>query len=1108
MTGKLVSCCLMWLIYSASAQDPRPATNQHPERSTEDCHFPTLSTNGSVDVSTCHFTLNSPANGVYPWQKGIASHSNWLGGPSTDATNSSEGGYVFFDTSSLSAQHLAGFQTKAWLKSPIYQPTASSGNCLRFSYNIEGASASHLKVMRVQMLPAGGHERPITNNIWLPSLPIASVRKRDTTGDREGSSPSILNQTAAKEIIDDVWITSDSTRGQWRKAHVTYNSPHPHGFVFETVPDRAHLQYRGHVAVDDVTFTTGPCQNECEFNADFCRWSNSVDDDFDWTLSRGSLWTHTGPIKDELASKNNFNFGGYAHIDSGHPHYSGSKAKLTSDVIPASDPYTHSALCFTFWAHMFGQDIGQLRMLQKDVGSGIQREIWSLSERSTRDDWLRGQVTLTSATPFQIEFEATVGESGYSDMGIDSFRLEDGPCPALPEGSVKDSLDCTFDNGPCQWIVTNNRPGLTPLWARSSGNVFAGMPNGHFQQNVAASTGNHYFLFDTFQNGHRSGARGFLSHALTADPGAHCLSFWVYMASSSTSLPRLGALQVTLFQPNRSSVLEGYSEMISTTLWRMDNHREAKWRYAQASLTAVTGGYVSFVGIRGDGIQGIIAIDDVALHRGSCPVTPAEAAVNPLDCSFDLNLCNWMVDSKPFIQTTFDDVTSNTNSSPTASPTTTSSEIDIEGLNSTTASGPSPSTALPTEVDMGVISTTTSASVTTALPAKADSEGLITKTTSSPSSTAAVPTETESELVGITASEAADTTEMTPDSSMDLREREIEVTTDYLITSESPQLSSTLAVVSNTPPIARSKTLLERTGDPIKGVYDEVSSFGLNTIEVISTSRNGGSKSIIIRQPLHNNRRSRRGNEWIGYNHPRQSRILRRGNGHSSDGVASRDEVIWRNPAPRWLPKTAAPVPRRPDGPIHGRNFLYGQSLQATAHSKPSTDFYSAPATSSRRNTSRWNLSGTQSLHRIRDHTFQLSAGGYVFFESVDGISTQTRLFSPEFRSNSTYCLSFFFAMVYSDPNTILTVYRQKAGEANAEQLWKFKSSPPRDLSVTKYKSWLPARIPIPSNEGEFQAVIIEGSSDIGGIAIDDIHLRQINCSAHPDEAHVSPSEN
>ena len=132
-------------------------------------------------------------------------------------------------------------------------------------------------------------------------------------------------------------------------------------------------------------------------------------------------------------------------------------------------------------------------------------------------------------------------------------------------------------------------------------------------------------------------------------------------------------------------------------------------------------------------------------------------------------------------------------------------------------------------------------------------------------------------MVGITASEAADTTEMTPDSSMDLREREIEVTTDYLITSESPQLSSTLAVVSNTPPIARSKTLLERTGDPIKGVYDEVSSFGLNTIEVISTSRNGGSKSIIIRQPLHNNRRSRRGNEWIGYNHPRQSRILRRG---------------------------------------------------------------------------------------------------------------------------------------------------------------------------------------------------------------------------------------
>ena len=168
--------------------------------------------------------------------------------------------------------------------------------------------------------------------------------------------------------------------------------------------------------------------DECEFNADFCQWSNSVDDDLDWSLSRGSLWTHTGPIKDQLSSINRFNFGeillcvdahllchkilgdwffhlvlirnvsdrcflrysfeigliwwfrsplfhncaiifelwkhfffkgGYAHIDSGHPHYAGSKARLTSDVIPATGSST--PLCFAFWAHRFGERVGKLR---------------------------------------------------------------------------------------------------------------------------------------------------------------------------------------------------------------------------------------------------------------------------------------------------------------------------------------------------------------------------------------------------------------------------------------------------------------------------------------------------------------------------------------------------------------------------------------------------------------------------------------------------------------------------------------------------------------------------------------------------------------------------
>jgi hypothetical protein len=80
----------------------------------------------------------------------------------------------------------------------------------------------------------------------------------------------------------------------------------------------------------------------------------------------------------------------------------------------------------------------------------------------------------------------------------------------------------------------------------------------------------------------------------------------------------------------------------------------------------------------------------------------------------------------------------------------------------------------------------------------------------------------------------------------------------------------------------------------VSGLYDEITSFGPNTIEVISTSRDGATKSIIISQPVRN--RFRRSGKWIGYNHPRNSRIV---NLRSS----SAEEGIWRRPkpVPHWL---------------------------------------------------------------------------------------------------------------------------------------------------------------------------------------------------------------
>lgn len=123
------------------------------------------------------------------------------------------------------------------------------------------------------MVPLEGHSAApshttaplIVNSILMPTLASRQQHQRQTVSDDVLASPwtpfrtIIMNHTGWQEVVDEVWLSSDSTRGQWIDGHVTYSSPYPHAFIFEAVPDLAHLQYRGHVAVDNIEFSTGPC---------------------------------------------------------------------------------------------------------------------------------------------------------------------------------------------------------------------------------------------------------------------------------------------------------------------------------------------------------------------------------------------------------------------------------------------------------------------------------------------------------------------------------------------------------------------------------------------------------------------------------------------------------------------------------------------------------------------------------------------------------------------------------------------------------------------------------------------------------------------------------
>ena len=127
--------------------------------------------------------------------------------------------------------------------------------------------------------------------------------------------------------------------------------------------------------------------------------------------------------------------------------------------------------------------------------------------------------------------------------------------------------------------------------------------------------------------------------------------------------------------------------------------------------------------------------------------------------------------------------------------------------------------------------------------------------------------------------------------------------------------SSTLPVTTSTvkPTTTTSKTNQNVTSPKMKtvsesargvsGLYDEVTSFGGNTIEVISTGRDGATKSIIISQPVRTSRFKRKASphgKWIGYNDPpRRGKIVNQRSGSSLAEEASQ----WRRPmpVPAWL---------------------------------------------------------------------------------------------------------------------------------------------------------------------------------------------------------------
>ncbi|XP_078352104.1 MAM and LDL-receptor class A domain-containing protein 2-like [Oculina patagonica] len=311
----------------------------------------------------------------------------------------------------------------------------------------------------------------------------------------------------------------------------------------------------------------------CSFDNGLCSgWKQCSSDDFDWTLASGSTpSSSTGPTYSQGDS------GNYMYIEASSPRKPGENAKLVVTV-----PINGRQSCISLYYHMYGASAGTFNVYSGNTKvfsvSGNQGNNWLAVQRNL---YLNGLVT----------FEGIVGSSYTGDIAIDQVKITEGSC----------SASCSFDSGLCfgwsqsisdvfDWTLHS---GSTPSWSTGPSSDLSG-------------AGKYMYIEASSQS---PGDNAKLQLAAPGSKSSACLTFYYHMYGRD-----MGTLNV--FNGN-------------VTIFNMSGDQGNYWR--KVTRTVNLSHVLTFEGIVGSSFESDIAIDNVTVSEGDCPVA--------VSCDFDSGLC-------------------------------------------------------------------------------------------------------------------------------------------------------------------------------------------------------------------------------------------------------------------------------------------------------------------------------------------------------------------------------------------------------------------------------------------------------------------------------------